>query len=125
MKGAYLPGNSTVIFKEIPVPEPGHGEVLVKTKSSTICGSDIRAIYRKHLGKCPEGYQNVVAGHEPCGQIVKTGPGMRRFKVGDMVETGHEISENAGLRNFAERMNQEIREIDVYFYENKSPFLVV
>jgi threonine dehydrogenase-like Zn-dependent dehydrogenase len=63
--------------------------VLVKTKSSTICGSDIRAIYREHLGKGPEGYQNKIAGHEPAGQIVKCGPGMRRFKAGDRVVIYH------------------------------------
>jgi D-arabinose 1-dehydrogenase-like Zn-dependent alcohol dehydrogenase len=89
MKAAYLPGNSTVVMKEVPVPEPGHGQVLVKTKSSTICGSDIRAIYREHLGKGPEGYQNKIAGHEPAGQIVKCGPGMRRFKEGDRVVVYH------------------------------------
>ena len=89
MTGAFLPGNSTVELKDVPVPEPGHGEVLVKTKSSTICGSDIRAIYHEHLGKGPEGYQGVVAGHEPCGQIVKCGPGMRRFKEGDRVVIYH------------------------------------
>jgi D-arabinose 1-dehydrogenase-like Zn-dependent alcohol dehydrogenase len=53
MKAAYLPGNSTVQLKEVAIPEPGHGEVLIKMKSSTICGSDIRAIYREHLGKGP------------------------------------------------------------------------
>jgi threonine dehydrogenase-like Zn-dependent dehydrogenase len=89
MSAAYLPGNSTVIIREVVVPEPGHGQVLVKTKSSTICGSDIRAIYREHLGKGPEGYQNKIAGHEPAGQIVKCGPGMRRFKEGDRVVVYH------------------------------------
>jgi len=89
MQGAYLPGNSTVILEKVPVPEPQHGEVLIKIKSSTICGSDIRAIYREHLGKGPEGYQNKIAGHEPSGQIVKTGPGLRRFKVGDRVIVYH------------------------------------
>ncbi len=89
MTGAFLPGNSTVEYRELPVPEPGHGEVLIRTKSSTICGSDIRAIYHEHLGKGPEGYQNVVAGHEPAGQIVKCGPGLRRFKEGDRVVVYH------------------------------------
>ena len=45
--GAILPGNSTVELKEFEIPKPGHGQVLVKTKASTICGSDIRCIYRK------------------------------------------------------------------------------
>lgn len=89
MKAAYLPGNSTTELREAPVPEPGHGEVLLRMKASTICGSDIRCIYHEHLGKGPEGYQGVVAGHEPCGQIVKAGPGCRRFGEGDRVVVYH------------------------------------
>lgn len=89
MKAAYLPGNSTVVLKDVEIPEPGHGEVLIKMKSSTICGSDIRCIYREHVGKGPEGYQDKICGHEPCGQIVKCGPGLRRFKEGDRVIVYH------------------------------------
>jgi threonine dehydrogenase-like Zn-dependent dehydrogenase len=89
MMGAVLPGNSTVELREFPIPEPGYGQVLIKTKSSTICGSDIRAIYREHVGKGPEGYQNKIAGHEPCGQIVEEGPGLKRFKKGDRVIVYH------------------------------------
>ncbi len=89
MKAAYLPGNSTTVLKDVEIPTPGHGEVLIKMKSSTICGSDIRAIYREHLGKGPEGYQNKICGHEPSGQIVKCGPGLRRFKEGDRVVVYH------------------------------------
>jgi threonine dehydrogenase-like Zn-dependent dehydrogenase len=58
-------------------------------KACTICGSDIRAIYREHLGKGPEGYQNVIAGHEPSGLIVEEGPGIRRFKKGSRVIVYH------------------------------------
>ncbi len=89
MTGVVLPGNSTVEFREYPVPEPGHGQVLLAMKASSICGSDIRAIYREHLGKGPEGYQGVIAGHEPCGQIVKVGPGCKRFREGDRVVVYH------------------------------------
>ncbi|MGA3034418.1 MAG: zinc-binding dehydrogenase [Terracidiphilus sp.] len=89
MKAAYLPGNSTVEMREVPVPTPAHGEVLLRVEASTICGSDIRAIYREHLGKGPEGYQGVIAGHEPAGQIVETGPGCRSFKAGDRVIVYH------------------------------------
>jgi threonine dehydrogenase-like Zn-dependent dehydrogenase len=76
-------------MEEFPVPEPGHGQVLVQVKASTICGSDIRAIYHEHVGKGPEGYQGVIAGHEPCGQIVAEGPGLRRFNTGDRVIIYH------------------------------------
>ncbi|GEM_PF-50135 len=90
MRGAILPGNSSVEFRDFDIPVPGHGEALIKTKSSTICGSDIRAIYHEHLGKGPEGYQpGMIAGHEPAGQIVECGPGMRRFKKGDRVILYH------------------------------------
>jgi threonine dehydrogenase-like Zn-dependent dehydrogenase len=90
MAGAVLPGDSTVELRRFEVPTPGHGEVLLRVKSSTICGSDIRCIYRQHLGKGPEGYQpGLIAGHEPAGQIVQAGPGCRRFKQGDRVIVYH------------------------------------
>jgi threonine dehydrogenase-like Zn-dependent dehydrogenase len=89
MQGAYLPGNSTAVLKTYPIPTPGWGQVLVKTKASTICGSDIRAIYREHQGKGPEGYQGVIAGHEPCGQVIEEGPGIKRFKQGSRVIVYH------------------------------------
>ena len=70
MQGAILPGNSTVELRTFDVPAPGHGEVLVRTKSTTICGSDIRCIYHQHLGKGPEGYQpGMIAGHERHSQL--------------------------------------------------------
>jgi len=89
MKGVVLPGNSTVEFREYPLPTPGHGQVLIEMKASSICGSDIRAIYREHLGKGPEGYQGVIAGHEPCGRIVETGPGCKEFREGDRAVVYH------------------------------------
>jgi threonine dehydrogenase-like Zn-dependent dehydrogenase len=89
MRGVVLPGNSTVAFREQPVPTPGHGQVLVRMKASSICGSDIRAIYREHLGVGDEAYRNVVAGHEPCGQIAEVGPGCKRFQPGDRVVLYH------------------------------------
>jgi threonine dehydrogenase-like Zn-dependent dehydrogenase len=89
MHAAFLPGNSTVELRSVAVPQPKHGEVLLRVKVSTICGSDIRCIYHEHLGKGPEGYQGVIAGHEPSGEIVETGPGCRRFGVGDRAIVYH------------------------------------
>ncbi len=90
MLGAILPGNSTVEMKQFDIPVPGHGQVLIKTMASTICGSDIRCIYREHTGKGAEGYiPGMIAGHEPCGIIVKEGPGLKRFKEGDRVIVYH------------------------------------
>ncbi|MDO4548499.1 MAG: zinc-binding dehydrogenase [Clostridia bacterium] len=90
MTGAILPGNSTVELREFDIPKPGHGQVLVQTMAATICGSDIRCIYREHTGKGPEGYQpGTIAGHEPCGIIVEEGEGLKRFKKGDRVIVYH------------------------------------
>lgn len=89
MTGVILPGDSSVAFREFPVPVPGERQVLVQTKASSICGSDIRAIYREHLGRGPEAYQGVIAGHEPCGRIVAAGPGCRERQVGDRVVVYH------------------------------------
>ena len=89
MRAAFLPGNDKVELRTLPIPRPAHGEVLLRIKASTICGSDIRCIYHEHLGKGPEGYQGVVAGHEPSGQIVEVGPGCRRFAVGNRVIVYH------------------------------------
>ena len=87
MKGVILPGNSTVEFREFEIPTPGHGQVLIKTMASTICGSDIRCIYREHTGKGAEGYiPGTIAGHEPAGIIVAEGEGLRRFHKGFEVE---------------------------------------
>jgi threonine dehydrogenase-like Zn-dependent dehydrogenase len=90
MKGAILPGNSTVEIRDFEIPEPGYGQVLVRTKATTICGSDIRCIYREHIGKGAEGYvPGTIAGHEPCGIIEKCGSGLKRFKEGDRVIIYH------------------------------------
>ena len=91
MIGAYLPGNSTVELREIAVPEPGIGQVLVKIKASGICGSDIHYIYHGHKGDKKKGtaYLDVVAGHEPCGEVVAVGPGCRHFRSGDRVIVYH------------------------------------
>lgn len=87
---AVLPGDHTAKLETHAVPVPGHGEVLLRMKASTICGSDIRCIYHEHLGKGPEGYQKgMIAGHEPCGQIIQAGPGCRRFREGDRVIVYH------------------------------------
>jgi len=85
MPGVRLPGDSTVEHVELPVPTPGPGQVLVRMRASSICGSDIRAIYREHLGHGAEAYQGVVAGHEPCGEVVQLGPATRRLAEGDRV----------------------------------------
>lgn len=91
MLGAYLPGNSTVEMRELPIPRPGIGQVLLKIKASGICGSDIHYIYHGHKGDKAKGtaYLDVVAGHEPCGEVVECGQACRHFKPGERVIVYH------------------------------------
>ncbi|MCA1692093.1 MAG: zinc-binding dehydrogenase [Actinobacteria bacterium] len=89
MPGVFLPGGRRVDIREVPLPGPGPSQVLVRMRASTICGSDLRAIYREHLGTGPEAYRDVIAGHEPAGEIAEAGPGCRRFGAGDRVLLYH------------------------------------
>jgi threonine dehydrogenase-like Zn-dependent dehydrogenase len=92
MRGVFLPGDSTAVVKDVPVPTPGHGQLLLRVGASGICGSDIGYIYREHkTHKGIEGpaYLGVVAGHEPAGTVIQLGAGCRRFKVGDRVLVYH------------------------------------
>ncbi|MGO1198380.1 MAG: zinc-dependent alcohol dehydrogenase family protein [Dermabacteraceae bacterium] len=83
MHAAYLPGGSRTELRETAVPRPGPRQVLLKVRASTICGSDLRAIYREHLGSGPEAYQGVVGGHEPAGEVVAVGEECLDTRVGD------------------------------------------
>ncbi len=89
MLGVRLPGNRQVTFDQVSRPVPGPRQVLLRMRASSICGSDIRAIYREHVGEGDEAYQDVIAGHEPAGEIVEAGPDCRRFGVGDRVLVYH------------------------------------
>lgn len=89
MHAAFLPGNREVDLREVDDPQPGFGQVVVAMRASTICGSDLRAIYREHLGEGPEAYQGVAGGHEPAGRVLAVGDGVERIAVGDRVVVYH------------------------------------
>lgn len=90
MLGMKLPGNSTVESGEYDVPTPGHGQVLLKMKAASLCGSDLKFIYHEHTDKTGGArYDNVIAGHEPSGQVVAVGEGVKDFKEGDRVVVYH------------------------------------
>ena len=67
-------------LREIPDPEPGPGQVLIRMRASGMCFSDVLV----HRGQWPVRLP-VVAGHEPVGEIVEVGPGVTALRVGDRV----------------------------------------
>lgn len=89
MKGVKLPGNSNVEISDFPVPTPSHEQVLIKIKASGLCGSDLKFIYHEHIGTGGSEYKDVIAGHEPCGDIIEIGDGVKNFKIGDRVVVYH------------------------------------
>ena len=84
MRVAKYYNNRDVRLKEIPIPQIGPNEILVKVIASGICGSDVLEWYR--MKKAP-----LVLGHEIAGEIAKVGDNIRRFNVGDRVFVSHHV----------------------------------
>ena len=84
MHVAMYYNNNDVRFEELPTPQIGPGELLVKVLASGICGSDVLEWYR--IKKAP-----LVLGHEIAGEIVEVGEGVERYKIGDRVFVSHHI----------------------------------
>jgi threonine dehydrogenase-like Zn-dependent dehydrogenase len=88
--------NKALVVDDIPTPEPGNGEVLVKTLACGVCGSDLHAA--KHAGQLADALRrsdapfsldpsrDIVMGHEFCGEIVDYGPNTtQKLKPGTRV----------------------------------------
>ena len=91
-----------LVVADLPVPEPGPGEVLVKTLACGICGSDLHAL--KHAEQFVAASRragsvftmdlsrDVVMGHEFCAEIVEHGPDTRKT-----LPVGHRVCSRPGL----------------------------
>ena len=84
MRVAMYYKNSDIRLEEMPKPEIGPGELLVKVVASGICGSDVMEWYR--IKKAP-----LVLGHEIAGDIVEVGEGESDYKKGDRVFVSHQV----------------------------------
>lgn len=71
-----------VVVKEVDVPEPGPGEVLVKVAATGVCHTDLHAV----MGDWPvKPKAELIPGHEGVGTVVAVGPGVTDVEVGDIV----------------------------------------
>jgi threonine dehydrogenase-like Zn-dependent dehydrogenase len=88
--------NHTLVVDNVPTPEPGPGEVLVKTLACGICGSDLHTLkYAEHVVEAWRRMggafswdvgRDVVLGHEFCAEVVDHGPKTnKRLKTGTRV----------------------------------------
>jgi L-iditol 2-dehydrogenase len=81
---AVYHNNKDIRIQEVPKPEIGPDEILLKVIASGICGTDVVEWYR--LPKAPR-----VLGHEATGIIAETGEKVTEYKVGDRVFVSHHV----------------------------------
>ncbi len=82
MKAITIDRANSLAFSEIPVPDPGETEVLIRVDTITLCGSDLHLFDGTYNG--PRNYP-IRFGHEWSGTVVKTGPGVADLSAGDRV----------------------------------------
>lgn len=73
-------GPDVLRMEDVPVPAPGHGQVLVRVEACGVCGQDVmrrRGEVDRMLG--------AVIGHELAGVVVGVGPGVTTWALGDRV----------------------------------------
>jgi L-iditol 2-dehydrogenase len=85
MKAAVYRGVNDVRLEEVPVPEIGLGEILVRVHTCGICGTDLKKI-STGSHSAPR-----IFGHETTGVVSAVGEGVTKFKVGDRVAFFHHI----------------------------------
>ncbi len=83
MKAALLYDKEDIRIETLPDPEIGEGEILFKTSTASICGTDLRMYKSGHAFATPD--KPLVPGHEMAGTIAKLGAGVGGFKVGQRV----------------------------------------
>ncbi len=71
---------------DVPVPKPAEGQVLIKVRATSICGTDLH-IYQwnqwsqERIGpRLPQ-----IMGHEVAGEVIEVGPGVKHIRVGDYI----------------------------------------
>ena len=82
MKAVRVDASGRVEVAEVPEPEIGPGEALMRTRVAGICGSDLLDWYV--LRKAGS-----ILGHEVAGEILAVGSGVREFRAGDRVVPHH------------------------------------
>src|SRR5271168_2305788 len=83
MRAGVFREKGIVRVEEVPVPDVGEGEVLIKVAACGICGTDIKKIFHRYVDP-PQ-----ILGHELAGTVVAVGPGVRRWAPGDRVMSFH------------------------------------
>jgi len=87
MKQSVMVSPGVIEFRDIPVPDPGPGEVLLRIKRIGICGSDIHVNHGKH----PYTSYPIVQGHEFSATVEAVGEGVQGLEPGMLVTSQPQI----------------------------------
>lgn len=88
MKAWVLGNPDELKLVEKPVPQPGAAEVLVRIDAIAVCATDLEIIHQGPPALIQGGdpfNKNFTPGHEYMGTVVKLGPGVDEFDVGDRI----------------------------------------
>ncbi len=88
MRAVVVDGRGGLEVRDLPVPTPGVGEVLIRPSATGVCGTDLRLIE----GSYAHGRYPVVPGHEFAGDVVGVGSGVSGVAEGDFVGIDPNIS---------------------------------
>jgi L-iditol 2-dehydrogenase len=83
MKAAVLYGKEDVRLEEVPMPEVGAGEILVRVKTALTCGTDVKVFRRGYHARMI--VPPALFGHELAGDVAQVGAGVAKFRVGQRV----------------------------------------
>jgi L-iditol 2-dehydrogenase len=83
MRAGVFREKGIVRVEEVPVPEVGNHEVLIKVAACGICGTDIKKIFERYV-EPPQ-----ILGHELAGTVVAVGRGVTKWQPGDRVMSFH------------------------------------
>jgi L-iditol 2-dehydrogenase len=83
MKAAVLYGKEDIRLEEVPMPEVGAGEILVRVKTALTCGTDVKVFRRGYHARMI--VPPALFGHELAGDVAHVGVGVTRFRVGQRV----------------------------------------
>jgi len=87
MKAAMLYGVKDLRIEDVEIPKVGLGEVLVKVKAATTCGTDLKIFRRGYVEKVIK--LPTVFGHEWAGEVVEVGEGLEWPKKGMRIRAGN------------------------------------